>query len=164
MLKHQAAFLGALCLLLLFGGCAGLGTSSQAPPSSVDIAISLQELRDNFGDYAVYYSGKRNNPSAILFIPKQSDFQLQLHWAWYQIEQPDLLHRMLDTIDKIYPRLYSLLAPQAPEKDSRDVLAFIYTPGYASVHETEKPRTYYVRPVPMQPHPDSMLHDGNGDS
>ena len=161
MLK-QTAFHIALCFLLLLGGCAGLGSSSQAPTSSLGIDISLQELKNNFEKYTVYYSGKRHNPSAILFVPRQSEFKLRLHWDWYRIEQPALLHRLLDTIDKIYPRLYALLVPQAQEEETRNVLAFIYTPGYASVHETEDPRTYYVRPVPVQPHPDFMLNDGNG--
>lgn len=158
----QTAFHATLCLLLLLAGCAGLGPSSQAPPSSRDIDISLQELKNNFRDYTVYYSGKRHNPSAILFVPGQGDSQLQLHWDWYPIEQPALLHRLLDTIDKIYPRLYLLLAPEEEKTGHREVLAYIYTPGYASVHKTDEPGTYYVRPVPMQPHPDFMLN-GNGD-
>ena len=158
MLK-QTAFPLTLCLVLLLGGCAGLGSSSQAPPSSLDIDISLRELKDNFQEYTVYYSGKRANPSAILFVPKQSEFQLRLHWAWYRIEQPALLRRMLDSMDRIYPHLYALLAPQGQEKDTRNVLAFIYTPGYASVHKTEEPGTYYVRPVPELPHPDFRMRD-----
>jgi len=156
MLKQATCYV-TLCILLLLGGCAGLGSSSQAPPSSLNKDISLQELKKNYQNYTVYYSGARHNPSAILFVPRKSDFKLQLHWAWYQVEQLALLHRLIDTIEEIYPRLYVLLAPQAPHRESREILAYIYTPGYASVHKTGKPRTFYVRPVPVQPHPDFMM-------
>jgi hypothetical protein len=158
----QTVLYPLLCLVLLLGGCAGLGSSSQAPPSSLGIDISISELRDDFRDYRVYYSGKRHNPSAILFVPEQSEFRLRLHWGWYRIEEPALLARLLGTIEDIYPRLHVLLTPEEGESGRRQPLAYIYTPGHASVHETEEPRTYYLRPVPMKPHPDFMLNNGNG--
>jgi hypothetical protein len=152
------------CLVLSFAitcGCAGLGPSSQVPPSSVGLDMSIKKLKAEFKSYEVYYSANLHNPSAILFIPKRSDFRLDLHWDWKPVKEKKRLNRMLDTIDKIYPRLSAIMTPTDQEKSRRELLAFIYTPAYASIRSAEEPNTYFLRNVPEQPHPD-FRSEGNG--
>jgi hypothetical protein len=121
----------------------------------------MNTLQANFESYEVYYSAKLHNPSAILFIPKQSEYTLTLHWDWQSVEDKKLLKRMQDTIDEIYPRLSAILTPTPQESGRRELLAYIYTPSYASLRPTDKPKTYFLRTIPELPHPDFRM-DGNG--
>jgi hypothetical protein len=114
---------------------------------------SVPELRQNFDEYNIYYSAKRHNPSAILFVPKSNQYILQLDWRWYPIDERQLLNRLLGTIDVIYPKLSAILTPSPQETGQRELLAFIYSPAYASVKKTDQPKTFFLRHVPEQPHP-----------
>jgi hypothetical protein len=147
--------LTVLLLALLVAGCAhigGFGPSSQIPPSDLGIQVSLQELQANRDQYDIYYSERVYNPSAVLFVPKDSEYTLKLLRGWHSADEYATLDDLLFRMDKLkpphYPRLYALVAPSREPGGERPLLGYIYTPDYASLRKGKEPGTYVLRKVP----------------
>ena len=152
--------LGLSCVML-FNGCAGLktGPAPQVPLSSAGLEANLGQLRANQDAYSIHYSLNRQNPPAVIFIPKKSEYTLKLIDRgvnrWYQVESPDLLTQVIRRIrdnrfgSSRFPALQALVTP--PGEDGRNLLAYIYSKGHASLSTVEgKGRTFALRPVPPQ--------------
>jgi hypothetical protein len=157
-MKAFMPFWCSILILCIAFGCAG--PPSQLPPSSVNMNVSLTQLRQDFEAYDVYYSAKLHNPSAILFVPTSSEYSLELDWRWHTIDTKERLNRLLGTIEVIYPQLSVIMTPSPQDTGQREALAYIYTPAYASVRKTDQPQTFFLRHVPEQPHPDFGAGDG----
>jgi len=162
-MKRLSVFL----LALLVAGCAqfgGFGPTAQVPPSKLGISISLQELKAERDKYDIYYSAEVYNPSAVLFVPKDSEYTLKLVRDWHQTggytTLDDLLFRMEKLRPPHYPYLYALVAPAREGSGQRPLLGYIYTPDYASLRATDDPKTYVLRPVEEL---FNSVYHGNGD-
>jgi hypothetical protein len=156
-------------LLPLMGGCAvlnQLGTSSQVYPSSLGLDIRVEQLRQNAQDYDVYYSGPSNNPSAILFVLReQRPLNLELDRDWKEVvpgpDLEDLFWRIeMDRQNRV--KLRAVVPPVERLQSADNVLAYIYTPAYASMRKVDE-NTYRLRDIPEQfspaYHDDGMLVD-----
>jgi len=98
-------------LLFLLAGCSGYGTLGLQ--TGYKGQVGLEELKENWNDYALYYSETRErNPSAILFDPKQDDRTVG-EKGWYKIDDPALLSQVIGWIKdtKFMPRLHRILGP-----------------------------------------------------
>lgn len=162
MFRTSLIFIG---LLIIFTGCSGLGPSPQVPPYSIGIDISLKELKNSLPEYQVYYSDPSPHPSAVLFVPKKSDYHLKLLPGWQEAKDPQKLEDLIYRIDYSVPEpeLYALLTPPKQKTGQRDLLGFIYTPGYSTLRPTDEENTFTLSPVSSQLN--SIHHQfGDGES
>ncbi len=146
-LKALFLMISLSCLI----GCAALGhlgSSTQILPSSYGVAVSIDDLKHSFEDYEAFYSGPVYNPSAILFRPTATAPTLKLASGWKEVPHRAKLKALIKKIETIDPKLWVLATPDA--KESRSLLAYIYTPAYASLRKTQDPGTFFLRPVPEQ--------------
>jgi len=137
--------------LLLLIGCASvgrLGDTTQMLPSSYGVSITIDELEQGFEEYGVFYSGPVFNPSALLFRPSDTGYSLKLAGGWKPVADRTKLEALLKKIDTIDPKLWVLTTPGAD--GTKGLLAYIYTPAYASLRTTEDPDAFFLRAVPEQ--------------
>jgi hypothetical protein len=152
------------CLLLpLLAGCAvldRLGTSSQVSPSTLGLDVQVEQLRHNAEGYDVYYSGPSFNPSAILFVVQEQDqLELQLDEGWKKVLPGPELEDLFWRIEMDRPSRAKLRAVVPPEEklhSAKNVLAYIYSPAYASMRRVNQ-HTYYLQAVAEQYNP--LYHD-----
>ena len=144
--------------LAVVSGCASLGSlgsSSQVFPSSLGLDVNIEQLRVDARDYDVYYSGPQYNPSAILFVPEKKRLVLQLDKDWKNVAPGPDLDELFWKIEMGNPnqvKLKAVVPPREGERTAKDVLAYIYTEGYASL-KVLGPQSYKLRDVPEQFNP-----------
>ncbi|WP_153304236.1 hypothetical protein [Desulfovermiculus halophilus] len=165
MKRLQKHMLWLWCMLLpLATGCATFGqfgTSTQVYPSSLELDIRVEQLRQNARDYEVYYSGPKYNPSAILFVVQEQEaLNLKLDQDWKVVLPGPDLEDLFWRIEMEKKHLVKLRAVVPPEEDMQtadNILAYIYSQDYASLRKTEEENTYYLQAVPEQYNP--LYHD-----
>jgi hypothetical protein len=147
---NRKSLLMILSLLLLIG-CAsvgGLGNTTQMLPSSYGVSVTIDELEQGFAKHDVFYSGPVFNPSALLFRPPDTGFTLKLAADWKPVADRTKLKALIKKIETIDPKLWVLTTPGTD--GSKSLLAYIYTPAYASLRKAEDPDAFYLRAVPEQ--------------
>ena len=159
----QSSMYGLLVLVMLSGcGALNMGPSSQIPLSSAGLDTSLEHLQASQNQYSIHYSMNSQNPPAVIFIPNDSPYTLQLVDRginrWFEADSPELVTQVIRRIkdNKFggtrFPSLQAIVTPPGPEGQlKRDLLAYIYSKGYASLSEVEgEPDTFALLPVPPQ--------------
>ncbi|GEM_PF-3333056 len=146
-----------LILALLFcSGCATLlesGPTRRISPVSAGSGLDIPDLKKSYDCYKVFYSGPKYNPSAILFIHPQGEEGLKTAPGWNKVESQGQLSYLLSKIDILKPKLWCIV-PSGKEKTSpADIMAYIYTPGYATVQKRPGKNAYLIQPVPKQFNP-----------
>jgi hypothetical protein len=153
--------MGLLCIWSVVGcqKIGGLSGARQVLPSQAGVAISLEELVQNFDQYRVLYSAYFYNPSAILFIPKSQTKYLKPLKGWKPVKNTERLDSLLFKMDVLRPRLRVLQIRKPQTTSLPEILGYLYTPGFASLRPFTNHQGYAIRPVPEQFNPD--YHDWN---
>ena len=114
--KYMYLAVIGLASMTLISGCSGYGSISYQP-SYVKGAVTIEELVENSDEYNVYYSGYAvNNPSGIMFDPKNDSKTLVPTDRWIKIEGEETVSEVVSWI-KIhnYPwyhaGLYKIIGP-----------------------------------------------------
>lgn len=108
------AFLTAV-LVLIIAGCQGYGKLK--PQSRYGNDITIEKLKENWRDYTVYFAGYAvNNPSGIMFDPKNDNKKLLPSDRWTKIEDHETVAEVIGWIKiqnsyDFYPRLHRILGP-----------------------------------------------------
>ena len=116
MKKNIYLALVAFVLMFIMSGCLGYGKIRSQSGYGDDITIA--KLKENWRDYTVYYAGYAvNNPSGIMFDPKNDDKKLLPSDRWTKIEDQETLAEVISWIKiqnsyNVYPRLYRILGPE----------------------------------------------------
>jgi hypothetical protein len=152
---------GAILLtgfVLIFSGCLGQGTYRVVPAVSGNVTI--QTLMENWQDYNVYYAGLEvNNPSAVMFDPKNDDRVIAVD-RWSKVESRELLTGLIDSIQRqvnltpYYPRLFEIRSPDG------HLYGFIFTAWDVVLTKMIDDRTMFVFDIPLPPY---LAVDGGND-
>jgi len=124
-------------------------------PKTVGLEVTLDDLKANHQDYALYYSGRKAVPSALVFVPKQGRIQWILQnkqpGGWKKIENnvlfTDLLERINDTDMGTRNQLKVVLPPGDIQERTQD-LCLIYTAGSTTPYGQGEENAYVLPPVP----------------
>jgi hypothetical protein len=115
--KYIYLALLAIVPMFVMSGCSGYGKiRTQSGPGD---DITIEKLIENWHDYTVYYAGYAiNNPSGIMFDPKNDDKTLMPSDRWTKLDDKA---SVIDVISWIkaqaqgtpehYPLVYSILGP-----------------------------------------------------
>lgn len=142
--------------LVFIVGCATLfdpGPTRRVSPSTAGVELDIPDLRESSQSYRIFYSGPNYNPSAILFIRPQAEEGLETAPGWKEVESKGQLDDLLSRIDILEPKLWSIVPSGRKKTSPADILAYIYTPGYASVRTRSREGFYLILPVPEQFNP-----------
>ncbi len=105
----------AVVLIYIISGCSGYGKLRLESRYGDDVTI--EKLQENLPDYTVYYAGYAvNNPSGIMFDPKNNDRTLQPTDRWTKLDDKESAIEVISWIkiqdsSVFYPRLYRILGP-----------------------------------------------------
>jgi len=125
-------------------GC--LGTYGKiSKQTGTEDKMTLAELRENWDEYTLYYSGRWDSrPAAIMFDPKNDDKKL-LGDRWHKIEDQETLSETISTIQRWYysDRVYIITGPD------NQVFGYMYYPHwlYIPIKMVDE-RTLYVSTLP----------------
>jgi len=164
MLKTMRYITLSVLSLMALSGCGVLdvGPATQVPLSSAGLEMTLDQLRAEQDKYSIHYSLNSQSPPGVVFIPKDSPYTLQLIDRginrWYEAETPELVTQVIRRIKDNrfggtrFPSVQAIVTPsKGPDNGRRDLLAYIYSRGYASLTEVEgEQNTYALLPVPPQ--------------
>jgi hypothetical protein len=144
---YSAAF--GLLILMLAAGCSGYG--SLRNESGHSNGMKIQELAKNWDDYHVYYSGYDvNNPSGIMFDPKNDDKVLTPSDWWVKIDNESDVSEVISWIDIhdypwYYAQLHRIIGPDG------EFYGFIYTGWHEIVTKATDDKTLFVYDLPDPP-------------
>jgi hypothetical protein len=140
----------ALLAVIVISGCSDYGKLKNQPPYGEQVTI--QDLVENLNDYTVYYSGYAvNNPSGILFDPKDDNKILVLSNRWIKFEAQEEVLEVVSWI-KIqdfphgYPGLYRILGLD------NEVYGYLFTGWNHLVAKSIDKKTLFVYDLPPPPH------------
>ncbi len=148
-----------LALLFACGCQAGLHTAptTRVSPASAGKDLKLRDLRTATDSYRIMYSGPVYNPSALLFLPRKGPERLEPTSRWKDVEDSKELKNLAYRLDELDPKLWAIVPAGLEDISSKDILAYIYTPGYASVQKIPDTDRYKILPVEEQFNP--RYHD-----
>ena len=138
-----------LLSLILISGCSGYGSIRHE--SGYANGITIQELVKNSGDYNVYYSGYAvNNPSGIMFDPKNDDKTLTPSDWWVKIDSEGDVSEVVSWIDIhdypwYYADLHRIIGPDG------ELYGFVYTGWYEITAKATGNNTLLVYDLPDPP-------------
>ena len=115
MKRYIRIALMAVVLIYIISGCSGYGKLRLQSRYGDDVTI--EKLQENLPDYTVYYAGYAiDNPSGIMFDPKNNDRTLQPTERWTKLDDKESAIEVISWIkiqdsSDFYPRLYRILGP-----------------------------------------------------
>ena len=156
--KYTDYFRGtALVLAVLLAGCAGYGQTEFIP--SGDNQMTIEYLIEHSDEYVAHYSGYApNNPSGLIFDPRNEGRALQPSERWVPISGPDAIRevkRWLDLGD--LPGYY--LSLRRIRGAEGNLYGYVYTGWQHLVMRQVDESTLYVYDLPDPPH-----YYGSGDA
>lgn len=113
--KYIFLALLAIVSASIISGCSGYGKIRLQSRYGDDVTI--EKLQENLPDYTIYYAGYAvNNPSGIMFDPKNNDKTLQPSGRWTKLDDKESVIEVISWIkiqdsSYYYPRLYRILGP-----------------------------------------------------
>ena len=110
--------------------------------------MTLAELRENWEEYTIYYSGRWDSrPAAIMFDPKNDDKKLVGN-SWYKIEDQETLSETISTIQ----HWYDSVRVDIIEGPDNQFFGYMYYPHrlYIPIKMVDE-RTLYVSTLPPPP-------------
>jgi len=133
-----------ILIFALVMGCSGTYGKISKQTGSGD-KVTLAELKDNWGDYDVYYgmrSGRR--ASAIMFDPKDNGTKLAGD-SWIKIEDQDTLNAKIKEIEV----QYNYARVSIIEGPDNQVFGYMYYPSHLHVPvKVVDEQTLYVSTLP----------------
>ncbi len=109
-----------LLLAFLISGCSWLkGYGKIRAQSGPGKRVTIQELRENWHDYTIYYAGYHGklsikHPSAVMFDPKKDD-RVLVGDKWTKVDDQKTLSELISSIQshkaRYYPSLWRILGP-----------------------------------------------------
>ena len=139
-----------IVLMVIITGCSGYGKLRLQSRSADDVTV--EKLQENFSDYTVYYAGYAlDNPSGIMFDPKNDNRTLMPSERWTKIEDKESIIEVISWI-KIqdssfhYPRLYRILGPDD------QFYGYLYSAWDHLLTKVMDDKTLWVYDLPDPPH------------
>lgn len=155
-----------LVCVFLMAGCSwlrGYGKLRLQPRGAREVTI--QELRENWHEYTIYYAGyygglSLKHPSAVMFDPEQDDRAL-VGDKWTKVGDEETLSKLISSIQsqraRYYPRLWRILGPD----DQLYGYLFSAWDRVPVVIKVVDERTMWVSNLPLPPylyHPDIRVN------
>jgi len=152
-----------LCVFFAVCGCASLGTPPLVHPSRLGMELDISAILDHAENYTVYFSARSFNPSALLFVPKDSPYTVipekrGLGEGWNPVEDKTAITTMVGIIedrDRLeHPVLKALLRPleRGVEPTAADVLGYVYSCKSTYARPVDDgPNAYKVYQIPEIP-------------
>jgi len=115
MKRYIRIALMAVVSASIISGCSGYGKIRLQSRYGDDVTI--EKLQENLPDYTVYYAGYAvNNPSGIMFDPKNDNKTLMPSDRWTRLDDKESVIEVISWIkiqdsSYYYPRLYRILGP-----------------------------------------------------
>lgn len=115
MKRYMRIALMAVVLMYIISGCSGYGKLRLQSRYGDDVTI--EKLQENLPDYTIYYAGYAvNNPSGIIFDPKNDNKTLMPSERWTKLDDKESVIEVISWIkiqdsSDFYPRLYRILGP-----------------------------------------------------
>ena len=118
--------------------------------------ITIQDLKENWSDYTVYYAGyygslSIKHPSAVMFDPKNDSTGL-VGDKWTIVKDKSMLSELISTIQSqelvggYYPRLWRILGPD------EQFYGFLFTAWDHVVAKVIDDKSMWVYDLPMPPY------------
>jgi len=154
--KYQAVI--ALALVFLMSGCSWYKSYGKVRAlSRHEEKLTLQELKENWQDYTIYYAGSSVDlPSAIMFDPKRDDKAL-VSDKWIKVEDQETLSELISWLQhttRFHPRLQRILGPDD------QFYGYFYSGWNHVVLKVVDERTLWVYDLPIPP---DLYYNGDGD-
>jgi hypothetical protein len=140
----------AVVLMYIIPGCSGYGKLRLQSRYGDDVTI--EKLQENSSDYTVYYAGYAvNNPSGIMFDPKNNDKTLLPSDRWTKLDDKESVIEVISWIkiqDSSYyhPRLYRILGPDD------QFYGYLYSAWDHLLTKVVDGKTLWVYDLPAPPH------------
>jgi hypothetical protein len=137
-------------LPILLSGCLSqLGYGRLAVQYGSGDKMTLKELEEKWQDYKIYYAGlSKENPSAIMFDPKNDDRSL-ISDRWVEVKKRE---DMLQIIEGMYPgypeyqpKLFKILGPDG------QLYGYMYTAHDHAYMRAVNEKTLWVDDLPLPP-------------
>jgi len=145
-------------LLFLVSGCSWYKSYGKVRlQSGPGHRVTIQELRENWRDYTIYYAGMSvQHPSAIMFDPKKDSRTLASD-KWIKVEDQETLSELISWIQlttEFYPRLQRILGPDD------QFYGYFYSGWDHVLIKVVDERTLWVYDLPMPP---DLYYNGDDD-
>jgi len=113
--KHIYPILLAFLMVFLVSGCAGFKNYGKIRlPSHPSERMTIQELKENWQNYTIYYAGVTvNHASSLMFDPK-NDTKTLVGDYWTKVDDQETLSVIIDRIQRnirYNSMLYRILGP-----------------------------------------------------
>ena len=150
MKKNIYLALVAVVPVFVMSGCSGYGKLRSQSGYRDDTTI--EKLKENWQDYAVYYAGYAvNNPSGIMFDPKNDDKTLMPSERWTKLDDKESVIEVISWIkiqdsSYYYPRLYGILGPDD------QFYGYLYSAWDHLLTKVADDKTLWVYDLPDPPH------------
>ena len=156
---------GLVIAISLILGCSGYGRVRYLPRGGE--TATVEQLVEVFDDFNVYYAGYAvDNPSGILFDPKNDDKTLAPSDRWIKIESRDTASEVVSWIriqdlPGYFPALYGIYGP-----DGR-LFGYMYSVWFSRTFtKVIDENTLFVYDLPDPPHyygpDDNLIGSGIG--
>jgi hypothetical protein len=146
-LKPLFYLTGLIMVLWMVPGC--LGNYGKIRMATGDNNVTLQELKDNWENYDIFYAGLSTDaPSAIMFGPR-SDGKRLIGKKWMPVTDRSALDEIIGWLDAYVdfpPTLYEILSPESV------FFGYIYTSSIEQVVIKQiDPETLELENIPLPP-------------
>lgn len=137
-------------LMYIISGCSGYGKLGLQSRYSDDVTI--EKLQEDLTDYTIYYAGYAvNNPSGIIFDPKNDNKVLMPSDRWTKLDDKDSIIEVISWIKTqdssyYYPRLYRILGPDD------QFYGYLYSAWDHLLTKAIDDKTLWVYDLPDPPH------------
>ncbi|MFH1932285.1 MAG: hypothetical protein ABIN18_11945 [Pseudomonadota bacterium] len=148
--KYIFLALLAIVSASIISGCSGYGKIRLQSRYGDDVTI--EKLQENLPDYTIYYAGYAvNNPSGIMFDPKNNDKTLQPSGRWTKLDDKESVIEVISWIkiqdsSYYYPRLYRILGPDD------QFYGYLYSAWNHLLTKVVDGKTLWVYDLPDPPH------------
>jgi hypothetical protein len=159
MKKYLYPVMINLGLIFLISGCSSLKSYGKLGLQyGHGKKVTIQELKENWQDYIVYYAGLSiENPSAIMFDPKEDKRKLEMHEWWVQVKDQEKLSELILWIQadiQFEPLIWRILGP-----DDK-FYGFMYTAWTHVLIKVVDDNTMWVDDLSYPPY---LYYNGDGE-
>ena len=136
--------------IAFISGCAGYGKLDLI--SNRGEALTIQELIDRWQEYEIYYSGRVDDPSAVLFERRNQDRKLTVSDRWSKAEDKATVRGLVKDLQiqpptgGYYPWLRVILGPD------NYAYGYMFTAWDHAVMKMIDDKTMYVYDMPLSPY------------
>jgi hypothetical protein len=150
MKRYIRLALMAIVIIYIITGCSGYGKLRLQSRYGDD--VTMEKLKENLPEYTVYYAGYAvNNPSGIMFDPKNDNKTLTPSERWTKLDERESVIEVISWIkiqdsSYYYPRLYRILGPDD------QFYGYLYSAWNHLLTKAVDGKTLWVYDLPAPPH------------